>query len=165
VFSIDVARAVPATVVREAPQTRAVGLVADLHVLCIDNDASILDGMATLLAQWGVGCDLAGSVEEALAAATRRRPDLVLADYHLDAGENGLDALARIRAACDPPPPGALVTADRGIELLAQARTAGYAVLHKPVRPAALRAVVAQLGRRARRAAESKGPPEQKAEA
>jgi Na+/proline symporter/signal transduction histidine kinase len=155
VFSIDVARAAAATVAREAPQARAVGLVADLHVLCIDNDASILDGMATLLAQWGVGSDLAGSVKEALAAATRRRPDLVLADYHLDAGENGLDALARIRAACDPPPPGALVTADRGIELLAQARTAGYAVLHKPVRPAALRAVVAQLGRRARRSADA----------
>ena len=31
VFSIDVARAVPATVAREAPQARAVGLVADLH--------------------------------------------------------------------------------------------------------------------------------------
>jgi signal transduction histidine kinase len=150
VFSIDVARAAPATVARETPRTRAVGLVADLHVLCIDNDPSILDGMATLLAQWGVGSDRAGSIEEALAAATARRPDLVLADYHLDAGENGLDALARIRAACNPPPPGALVTADRGTELLAQARTAGYAVLHKPVRPAALRALVAQLGRRAR---------------
>jgi hypothetical protein len=44
--------------------------------------------------------------------------------------------------------------------LLAQARAAGYVVLHKPVRPAALRAVIAQLGRRARRAADPGGPQE-----
>jgi len=152
VFSVEVARSAAATIPRKAPPARAVGLVADLHVLCIDNDASILDGMATVLAQWGVSSDRAGSIDEALAAAAVRPPDLVLADYHLDAGENGIDALARVRAACALPPPGALVTADRGAELLAQARAAGHAVLHKPVRPAALRALIAQLGRSARAA-------------
>ena len=152
VFSVEVARSAAATIARKAPPARAVGLVADLHVLCIDNDASILDGMATVLAQWGVSSDRAGSIDEALAAAAVRPPDLVLADYHLDAGENGIDALARVRAACALPPPGALVTADRGAELLAQARAAGHAVLHKPVRPAALRALIAQLGRSARAA-------------
>jgi Na+/proline symporter/signal transduction histidine kinase len=152
VFSITVARAPPAPAARDAARTRArtIGLAANLHVLCIDNDAAIRDGMATLLAQWEVSCDLAGGIDDALAAVSRRQPDLILADYHLDAGENGLDALARVRAACDVPPPGALVTADRGPELLALAREAGYVVLRKPVRPAALRAVIAQLGRRSR---------------
>jgi len=153
VFSVTVPRAAPVARERRAASgpARTVGLAEGLHVLCIDNDASILDGMATLLAQWGVGVDLAGGVDEALAAVARRRPDLVLADYHLDRGENGLDALERVRGACDPPPPGALLTADHGADLLAQARSAGYVVLHKPIRPAALRALIAQLGRRARR--------------
>ena len=156
VFSIELPRAQPAPAPRETvtTQAHAVGLADDLHVLCIDNDATVLDGMATLLRQWGVGCDLAGDIDEAVAAVTRRRPDLILADYHLDAGENGLDALARARAACAPPPPGALVTADHSAELQAQARVAGYAILRKPVRPAALRAVIAQLTRRARAATE-----------
>jgi len=154
VFSVTVARAQPVAAENSAvpARPRAIGLAADLRVLCIDNDATILDGMATVLAQWGVACDLAGDIAAAVDAARRRRPDLVLADYHLDAGENGIDALARVRAACEPAPPGALITADHGAELHAQAREAGYVVLHKPVRPAALRALIAQLGRRSRRA-------------
>src|SRR5690606_36330138 len=128
VFSVTVARAQPAPAENSAEpaRARAIGLAADRRVLCIDNDAAILDGMATLLAQWGVASDLAGDIASAVDAARRRRPDLVLADYHLDAGENGIDALARVRAACEPPPPGALITADHGAELHAQAREAGY---------------------------------------
>ena len=160
VFSISVARAapqVPSARATPAAAPAAIGLADGLHVLCIDNDAAILDGMATLLGQWGVGVDLAGGIDDAVAAASRRRPDLVLADYHLDGSENGLDALARVRAVCTVPPPGALLTADHGADLLAQARSAGYVVLHKPIRPAALRALIAQLGRRGRRSAEVRG--------
>lgn len=159
VFSITLPRAQPRAAARTpaAPAAHAIGLVDDLHVLCIDNEASVLDGMATVLAQWGVRCDLAGTIDEAVAAACARRPDLVLADYHLDGAENGLDALARVRAACVPPPPGALVTADHGAELQKQARAGGYVVLRKPVRPAALRALVAQLGRRSREPATPEG--------
>ncbi len=160
VFSIEVPRAeavrVPRATIREI--LPATGLVDDLHVLCIDNDAAILDGMTTLLGQWGVGVDRAGGIDEALAAVAQRRPDLILADYHLDGGENGLDALEQTRAACELPPPGALLTADHGVELLVQARKAGYAVLHKPIRPAALRALIAQLGRRSRSAVASPNP-------
>ena len=153
VFSISVARAAPQPQNARAAATpaRTVGLADGLHVLCIDNDAAILDGMATLLGQWGVGVDRASGIGDALAAVAKRRPDLILADYHLDGGENGLDALALARAACEPPPPGALLTADHSTELLAQARRIGYVVLHKPIRPAALRALIAQLGRRGRR--------------
>jgi signal transduction histidine kinase len=76
VFSVELPRAQPAAPAREpaVTQAHAVGLADDLHVLCIDNDATVLDGMATLLRQWGVGCDLAGGIDEAVAAVTRRRP-------------------------------------------------------------------------------------------
>jgi DNA-binding response OmpR family regulator len=39
-------------------------------------------------------------------------------------------------------PPVVMITADGSSELKARARTLGYPVLHKPVRPAALRAVL-----------------------
>lgn len=134
--------------VRKRPETTGFGLTA--HVLCIDNDHTILEGMAALLTRWGISCDLAANVDEALAAATLRRPDMILADYHLDENGTGLDALAAIRAHLAAPPPGALITADNSTELKSRARELGYALLRKPVKPAALRALIAQLGRHAR---------------
>ena len=157
VFAIEVARA-PAAVA-SAPAPRALqlapGVVGGLHVLCLDNDSAILDGMAALLKRWDLSCDICSNVEDATNAVRHRRPDLILADYHLDDPIDGLAALDRLRAACASPPPGALITADASPELKSRARDLGYALLLKPVKPAALRALIAQLGRVGSRAAVS----------
>ena len=80
---------------------------------------------------------------------------MLLSDYHLDGGRTGLEALALLRARLGPEPPAALITADRDPALRAAAEAAGYRLLHKPVRPGALRALLAQmLAERAGRAAE-----------
>jgi Na+/proline symporter/signal transduction histidine kinase/ActR/RegA family two-component response regulator len=167
VFAVDLPRAqIPAVLpTKGAERIKAVGITDGLHALCLDNDASILDGMSALLARWGVSCDLAATTDEALAAVARRRPDLILADYHLDGGEDGLSALAALRAACQPPPPSALVTADNSTELTAQARELGYALLRKPAKPAALRALIAQLGRKPPEAVELAAPAESSSDA
>ena len=148
-FSIRVPRAPASTTgtARIMRRPSPVGLPGTLHVLCLDNDGAILDGMLALLTRWGVGCDIARNVEEAHKAISQQRPDLILADYHLDDPIDGLEALDRLRRACSPPSPGALITADASPELKAQARDRGYALLRKPVKPAALRALIAQLGR------------------
>ena len=49
----------------------ATGFGLTAHVLCIDNDHTILEGMAALLTRWGISCDLATNVDEALAAAAK----------------------------------------------------------------------------------------------
>jgi len=118
-------------------------------VLCLDNDAAILDGMQALLTRWDVSCDACSRVANAEDAVLERRPDLILADYHLDDPIDGLAALDFLRVACAPPPPGALITADASVELKTRARDLGYVLLRKPVKPAALRALIAQLGRSA----------------
>jgi Na+/proline symporter/signal transduction histidine kinase/ActR/RegA family two-component response regulator len=153
VFTVELLR-VPAHATprqREVRDDVAVVPDAGLHALCLDNDPAILDGMAALLTRWGVSCDLAANVEDAVAAVLRRRPDLLLVDYHLEAEQDGLAALAALRAACSTPLPGALITADTSADLALRARALGYALLHKPVKPAALRALINQLGRRAER--------------
>jgi Na+/proline symporter/signal transduction histidine kinase/CheY-like chemotaxis protein/PAS domain-containing protein len=154
VFAIEVPRSRPQTPLPPSRQTRAeaAGFAHGLHALCLDNDLAILDGMSALLTRWGVTCDLASTIDEASAAAQRRRPDLILVDYHLDAARDGLDALAILREQYTPPPPSALVTADNSPELMARARALGYPLLRKPVKPAALRALIAQLGRSAEKA-------------
>jgi Na+/proline symporter/signal transduction histidine kinase/ActR/RegA family two-component response regulator len=114
-----------------------------MRVLCLDNDRDILDGMRLLLARWGVEVVAATTVDEALARVRERAPDAILADYHLHDRVEGLDALDELRAVVDVP--GALITADATDTLAAQARERGYALLRKPVKPAALRALLAAL--------------------
>jgi DNA-binding response OmpR family regulator len=89
-------------------------------------------------------------VAEAAAELRACPADLILADYHLGGGMDGLQALRELREAIDPLPPTALITADGSSELKQRARALGYPVLHKPVRPAALRALLTALPRRPR---------------
>lgn len=150
VFAVELARAQvqrPPSQPR-APRGESTAFTSELHALCLDNDPTILEGMSALLTRWGLSCDLAGTIEDAVAAAQRRRPDLLLVDYHLDTEQDGLDALGLLRNACSPAPPGALITADTSAELALRARALGYALLRKPVKPAALRALIAQFGRK-----------------
>lgn len=149
VFAVRVP--IVARMLRGAPRATATtplgALGRPLHVLCVDNEPAILDGMSALLTRWGISCDLAPTPEEALAALRRRRPDLILADFHLGAARDGLDVLGELCAACTPTPPAALITADGSAELKQRARLRGVALLHKPVKPAALRALLAALAR------------------
>jgi CheY-like chemotaxis protein len=72
-------------------------------------------------------------------------PDLVISDYRLRDGETGAQAIAKINAFCGRPLPGVLVTGDTAPERLREAAQSGHAVLHKPVRPGKLRALLLHL--------------------
>ncbi|MDE1893509.1 MAG: hybrid sensor histidine kinase/response regulator [Xanthomonadaceae bacterium] len=114
-----------------------------LTVLCMDNDATILEGMRALLSRWGVDCRLALDVEQARCELMRGAIDLILADFHLADDVDGIEALQQLQLTCAPLPPVAMITADGSTELKQRARALGYPLLHKPVRPAALRALLA----------------------
>ncbi|BBD78691.1 hybrid sensor histidine kinase/response regulator [Aerosticca soli] len=150
-FSIRVPRGTPPPPPRPAAgaedMTGIVVAPLPLRVLCLDDDPVILEGMQALLARWGATC-VAVQHPDALEAALREAGvDLLLVDYHLAEG-NGIEALARLRERLGTLPPVALVTADGSSALKQQARALGYTVLHKPVRPAALRAWLAAHARR-----------------
>ena len=147
-FAVSVPRneAMPAR--RQKVQRSGPDKQLPLTVLCLDNDATILEGMRALLSRWGVDCRIALDVEQAGRELARGPIDLILADYHLTDGVDGLQALQQLRAARGGLPPVAMITADGSSELKQQARALGYPVLHKPVRPAALRALLTALLRR-----------------
>ena len=113
--------------------------------LCIENEPQVLDGMKTLLGGWG--CHVLAAPDLANAIATireaRQRPDVLLVDYHLDEG-NGIDAIVALRAMLADETPAALITADRSPQVRDEARSRAVHVLHKPLKPAALRAFLAQ---------------------
>jgi CheY-like chemotaxis protein len=111
------------------------------RVLVVDNDLAILDAMQALLEQWGVRVLKAPGTSEALRLLSCETIDAVLADYHLGDGSNGLELLQRV-AEIQGRAMAALITADHTAELTRAARRAGVPLLHKPVRPAALRALL-----------------------
>jgi CheY-like chemotaxis protein/anti-sigma regulatory factor (Ser/Thr protein kinase) len=116
-----------------------------LLVLCIDNDPRILDGMRLLLEGWG--CEVRSATgSRDFKPAGDIQPDIVLADYHLD-GENGLDAIRKLRAAYRAEIPAILLTADRSNEVRAAADAIDVPVLNKPVKPAALRSMITRFRR------------------
>ena len=138
-----------------APGVRAQRRFDGALVVFVENEAAIAGAMVELLAGWSCEVVAAPTAEDALARLGGRRPDVLLSDYHLDDGRTGLEALALMLARLGPAVPAALITADRDPGLRAAAEAAGYRLLHKPVRPGALRALLAQmLAERGSRAAE-----------
>ncbi len=118
-----------------------------LRVLCIDNEPDILDGMKALLDGWGCNTQLAASLKAAKKLVKKlpraRMPDMLLVDYHLD-DSTGIHAIRVLRklAACDIP--AILITADRSSDLQKLAKDNLVPVLNKPLKPAALRALMSQ---------------------
>jgi signal transduction histidine kinase/CheY-like chemotaxis protein len=149
-FSVNVLRvaavvAVPAAAVASQP---VLSIDAESFVLCIDNEARVREAMAALLGGWGCRVATVASHAEALDQVARagRLPDLVLADLHLDEGPDGLDVVEALRRTWGHAVPAALVTADRDPTLRVRARARQVELLHKPVKPAALRALLRLRG-------------------
>ncbi|MHB9799027.1 PAS domain-containing hybrid sensor histidine kinase/response regulator [Pseudomonas sp. MT3] len=115
------------------------------QVLCVDNEDSILTGMNSLLTRWGCRVLTARSREECqVLLEGDARPQLALIDYHLDDGELGTDLMAWLRTRLGEPVPGVVISADARPELVAQIHAAGLDFLPKPVKPAALRALLSR---------------------
>jgi CheY-like chemotaxis protein len=115
-------------------------------VICIDNEPAILDGMNALLGNWQCTVLTARGVEEALAVLAEKAavPDIILADYHLEPG-TGIACIDAIRKRVGFKAPAVLITADRSPDVEAQARALDLQLLRKPLKPAALRALMARL--------------------
>jgi CheY-like chemotaxis protein len=145
----DLSGNVPATLEAQPAASGIDRRLDGLNVLCIDNDETILDGMKTLLEGWGCRVALAKGLG---ALADLARPDIVIADYHLDDG-TGIDAVGRLRDRFGPLP-AMLITADRTAEVRAGAEREGMVLLNKPVKPAALRATLNRLSTAGKAAAE-----------
>ncbi len=121
-------------------------IAADLSgttVLCIDNDDNILDGMDRLLTGWNCLVLKAATLQQAQSSIKNRQIDIIVADYHLD-DSNGIDVVRQLRSSFGRQFPALLITADRSERVRDAAAEIDMPVLNKPVKPAALRAALAQ---------------------
>lgn len=116
-------------------------------VLLVEDDEVIVQAMRALFAQWGVPLITASGFEEALRAldAAGRAPDLVLSDYRLPGGCDGIGVVAHLRARYGGDMSAVLVTGDTGEEAMRAVAASGLTLLHKPLHPAKLRALLAHV--------------------
>ena len=145
-ISLPASQEAPLALVRTKHRhTDALGKpLANRAVLAIDNDPSILDGMRALLGGWGATVYTGATLDDA-KSLVKTHPDIQVAliDYHLDDDTIGVDVIAVLNALRGDLI-SILITADRGEAMRTQAHQVGATVLHKPLKPAALRSLLTQ---------------------
>jgi len=120
-------------------------------VLCIDNEHTILDGMHGLLSKWGARPIIAADLDSARSLLKTVRtehdalPAMFIVDYHLDDAVTGIDVLKGLRADAGVDIPAIIVTADHTEHVRDEVRAGGDSILHKPIKPAALRALMTRI--------------------
>jgi signal transduction histidine kinase/CheY-like chemotaxis protein len=118
----------------------------DKFVVVIDDDALVLDSVGGMLRSWGCRVIAADSLEAALTALEgEQSPHLIISDYRLANGQSGISAIAKLREAFGGAIPAFLISGDTAPERLREAQESGHHLLHKPVRPMRLRAMVNQM--------------------
>jgi CheY-like chemotaxis protein/nitrogen-specific signal transduction histidine kinase len=115
-------------------------------VVVIDDDPLVLEGMGGILRNWG--CEVVGgdSAEAALKKVSGGAlPDLIISDYRLRGETTGIQTIEQLRRAFRAEIPAFLISGDTAPERLRDASDNGFHLLHKPVPPMRLRAMLNQL--------------------
>ena len=117
-------------------------------VVVIDDDLLALEAMSGLLRSWGYRVVTAASDDVALAhlAEHPERPDLIICDYRLAEGKIGTHAIQRLRDAFEIP--ALLITGEAAPAHPQEGRAGRYDVLHKPLDPTALQALLNRVFKR-----------------
>jgi signal transduction histidine kinase len=123
------------------------GRLAGKLIVVIDDDPLVVEGMRGILHSWGCHVVAATSSQTALAqlATERGPPDLIVSDYHLADGQTGIAAVSQLRSALGASVPAFFISGDTSPDRLHYARASGYHLLHKPVSPITLRAMISGL--------------------
>ena len=118
----------------------------ELLVLVVENDATVRAAMMEVLEQWGTSPVEAASLAEAEMLITDLgvAPDVILADYQLDDGADGLSLIAQLRGRHGQIP-AMLITANHSADLAEQAAQAGVMLMTKPLALRRLKRVLQNL--------------------
>jgi signal transduction histidine kinase/CheY-like chemotaxis protein len=131
---------------KDAPEATS-GALAHGFIVVIDDELAIRNAMSALLAGWGHETIVVGSGDEAIRqlSSCEQRPDLIICDYRLRDGENGIGVIERLRSAYNEAIPAMLITGDTAPDRLAEAKASSLLLLHKPVSNGKLRAAIVHL--------------------
>lgn len=119
-------------------------------IVLIDDDALLLDVTGALLRSWGYSVLTAAS-KAAAAESIRngaRRPDLLICHDRLADTAIATETIDQLQKAWPEPIPALIISADIFAGHLRTLHLSGHYLLHKPVTPATLRAVLEKILKR-----------------
>lgn len=149
-FSLQVSRCAPATqqMAQAVPVSPGFALpLENALVAFIDDDEAILGAMVEVFDHWGVALAVGENAEQVKQELLElgRRPDIILCDYRLRDGRNGIEAVSLLRDAFGQDIAAALLTGDTAPDTIQAINASHLPVLHKPLKPAKLRAFLSHL--------------------
>jgi PAS domain S-box-containing protein len=114
------------------------------RILCVDNEQLIIDGMESLIGEWGYDVDVALDEEAANELISENQPDLIIIDYHLNNDQTGLNVVSSWQESWLKDTPVIVITADYTDEVRLATKSSGFNLLKKPVRPMQLKGLIEQ---------------------
>jgi two-component system, sensor histidine kinase len=142
VFSVELERA------EAPPLALPAGALLGATVLLVDDDYEVRESTRLLLESWGCRCFTGASAAEVEAKlrAAGGAPDALIADYRLAGAANGVQVVARLRAAFGAGLPALIISGTANLPALAM-HVPGIPFAAKPVAPGKLRAFLSQIRR------------------
>jgi two-component system CheB/CheR fusion protein len=153
VFAIEITRAPVGAEAKFEHQNRAahdrpgVDVALAAEILVIEDDPEMSDLLAVVLAEEGYRTSTApdGVIALDLVARGVVHPDLLLADFNLPSGMNGIQTTMKIREALGREVPVVILTGDISTGTLREIALRKYVKLNKPVKPHDLLSVIKEL--------------------
>jgi len=145
-FSFELPKGIAA--VQHTPNENYIfpSILTDKCILLIDDDTEILKAAKALLSSWDISMETACNASEAKQLLkTGFQPDLLISDYRLAGGENGITVLNELNRQNETILPRILLTGDTASERLKEASSSGLLLLHKPIQAAKLRIAINRL--------------------
>lgn len=140
--ALDARGGIAAASAGDRPEARA----ASARILLVDDDAGVRNATAMLLRVEGFDVLCAASLAE-VDAALRQNPriDLVIADYHLQHGETGIQAIAAAREAVHETLSAVLVSGDTSSTLRDVKPSDRLRIASKPIQADELLSIISEL--------------------
>lgn len=143
VFSVEVpiGTSVPDTLDDQMPKQTYKTVFQGHTILVVDDDEIVLDGMKTVLSDWGCHVIVARGTDEALEVTRNLtdKLDVVISDYHLSEDETGIGLLEQIDYELGRDVPAIIISGDTQPERRREIEAVGYFLLTKPIQPVSLR--------------------------
>ncbi len=148
VFSIEVpCLAGPAVVAEALAPATSVPRPRAGTILVVEDDPELRELLEMLLKEAGYRVAMAADGAAALdwVAQAAAGPDLILTDFNLPNGLNGLQLTEKLRRALRRPVPVIILTGDISTTTLREVALQNFGLLNKPVKAPALKEAIARL--------------------
>lgn len=140
---------VPINIKEEQLQPALTGYsnLKDVKILLVENDLAGIQASVSLFESWGCQLKIATNVDDTISTLRESKwvPDILIADFHLDHGDLGSDAVSHARKLTNENIPAIIITADPTKALEQKIKNLKMELMYKPLKPAHLRALISYL--------------------